>query len=215
MTYTKHSSRAMRRRPAPAMGDYVDDILALFFGGPADPSDSVDQTANGTTTSAADFTSAGGVCKPQNFPALGAVREFQNQLNRVAEKKGFKKITVDGSVGPATLTLFKQVQAISGGAVMGDGSSCMGVAPDVDILASQIKPIADALGAPATVSGPTIAAPAIPTVVTKSGKTVVDPAAGGAVGALAGMSSVEKIALLAVAGGVGYLLISGKKRRRA
>jgi hypothetical protein len=217
MTYTKHPMAPMKRRRAPAMGDAIDDAWALFFGEPADPTDttdSVNQTATGTSTSSADFSSVGGVCKPANFPALSAVKEFQNQLNRVAQVKKFSKVSVDGSVGPATLALFRQVQAASAGQVMGDASSCMGVAPDVDVIGAQVRVLADSLGAPSTVSGPALSVP-IPTIVTKSGKTVVDPSAGGAVGALAGMSSIEKVALLAVAGGVGYLLLSGRKKRRA
>lgn len=179
----------------------------------ADPADNVNQTSDGgVTTTAADFTNIAGVCKPANFPALGVSRELQNQLNRVAQMKGFAKIAADGAIGPGTLALFKKVQAISAGAVMGDPTTCMGIAPDVDILSGQVKLIADALGAPATVTGPT--ALSVPSIVTKSGQTVIAPDAG-LLGGLAGMSSIEKLALLSVAGGVGYLLITkGKKKKR-
>ncbi len=43
-------------------------------------------TASGTgSISTADFVSVGGVCKPQNFPALTFAQGLQQQLNRVAQ----------------------------------------------------------------------------------------------------------------------------------
>lgn len=189
-----------------------DEIVGAFYSTEPDPTDLVNQTAGGgTSTSAADFTNVGGVCKPQNFPALTASRELQNQLNRVAQMKGFSKTSADGAIGPGTLALFKQVQSISAGAVMGDPSSCTGIAPDVDVLGGQVKAVADTLGAPATVSGPIFSNP--PSILTKSGKTLVPPDAG-VLGALAGLSGVEKIAIVGLAGGIGYLLMTGTKKRK-
>jgi hypothetical protein len=220
MTYMKSlvPGRPWNTGPLGPMGDVFDE-LATFFGeepagdaSSADPADAVNQTANGgTTTTAADFLPVGGVCKPTNFPALAMVSEFQAQLNRVAQVKGFAKIAVDGAIGPGTLALFRQVQTASAGAVMGDGSSCMGVAPDVDVVGAQIKAMADGLGAPANVR-PALSIKA-PTIVTKSGKTLVAPNAGIA-GSLATMSGLEKVALLGVAGGIGYLLLQPGKRRK-
>lgn len=226
------------RRPRPpvksAMGDIWDDVVQmvttgatdnagvidLMVGGPviaadaADPSDNVNQTASGTTTSVGDFTSVGGVCKPKNFPALAAVRAFQGQLNRVAQIKGFAKVASDGAVGPATLALFKKVQAAApSGSIMGDAGSCMTVAPDVDVLGQQIQQFADSLGAPAQVAGPVGAALSVPSIKTKSGATVIAPDAG-VLGSLATLSGAEKLALLGVAGGLGYMLFK-KKRHRA
>ncbi len=211
-------SYTMRVQPSPtAVGDVWDE-LAEFFGetaspaSSADPADNVNQTATGgTSTTTADFSSVFGVCKPKNFPALNAVRAFQNQLNRVAHVKNMGKVAVDGAVGPATLALFRLVQSAAAGGVMGDPSTCMGIAPDVDVLAAQIQAYADTLGAPAEVSGPvSIKAP---TIVTKSGKTVVAPDAG-VLGSLATLSSVEKIALVGLAGGIGYMLVKRSKRRK-
>lgn len=199
------------------MGDEFGDLLDIMFSGnvgdasAAAPGDNVNQTTTGTTTTADDFTSVGGVCKPKNFPALNVARELQRQLNRVAQVKGFAKVGVDGAIGPGTLALFTKVQAVSSGQVMGSPATCMGVAPDVDILAPQVKALADSLGAPATVSEPLSITP--PTILTKSGKILVPPDAG-AVGAFASMSTVEKLALLGVAGGIGYLLFAGKKKKK-
>jgi hypothetical protein len=216
MTYTKHMMKVRRPRAGVGSDDALDDIFTVMFSwvdaANANPTDNVNQTAGGgTSTSAADFTSIGGVCKPQNFPALTAAREFQRQMNRVAQVKGFSKVSSDGALGPATLTLFRSVQAASAGSVMGDPSSCMGVAPDVDVLGAQIKTLADSLGAPATVSDPV--GISLPTIVTKSGQRVVAPDSG-ILGAFAMMPAIEKLALLGVAGGIGYLLLSKKKRRK-
>lgn len=217
MTYAKQHQ--IRRRPRSGVGDsdgFSDLALFLGFGtgtaADAAPSDNVNQTTGGgTSTSASDFTAVAGVCKPQNFPALEAARELQRQLNRVAQMKGWSKASVDGAIGPGTLALFKKVQQVAAGSVMGDPSSCMGVAPDVDVLGAQVRAVADTLGAPATVSGPLSLAP--PTIVTKSGKTIVAPDAG-LLGSVASMSGIEKLALLGVAGGIGYLLLTHKKRRK-
>jgi len=216
MTYT--TSMVPRRRRRAMLGDAADDdpfaeFWALLEGGqqPA-PSDNVTQTTGGgTSTSASDFTNVGGICKPMNFPALDAVRALQGQLNRVAQVKGLSKTAVDGAIGPGTLALFRKVQSASNGSVMGDPSSCMGVAPDVDVLGAQVKDLADMLGAPATVSGPI--GITVPTIVTKSGKTVVAPT-GGIAASLASMSGIEKIAIVGVAGAIGYLLLGKKKRRK-
>lgn len=215
MTYTK-PTHMMRRRPRIGVGDVWDDLEQMMMGGAvsadkANPADNVNETTGGgMSTSAADFVTVGGVCKPQNFPALAAVREFQRQMNRVAQVKGWSKIADDGAVGPGTLALFRLVQSAAGGSVMGDASSCMGVAPDVDVLGQQIKAYADSLGAPATVAGPIKLAP--PSILTKGGQTVVAPDAGIA-GSLATLSSVEKVALVGLAGGIGYMLLTKKRRR--
>lgn len=198
------------RRPQ-AMGGWIDAFLGIAR---PDPADNVNQTATGgTTTTAADFTQVGGVCKPQNFPALAAARAYQGQLNRVAQAKGFGKVATDGAIGPATLALHKKVQSVSGGSVLGDPSSCMGIAPDVDVLATQVKDVADALGVPATVPGPITGILSPPTIVTKSGKIVAPPNAGIAA-SLATMPKLEQLAIVGVAGAIGYLVVTGKKRRR-
>ena len=218
MTYTKTLARIRPTQKQRGMGDVIDDLFAPFLadGGAsdastADPADNVNQNASGTSTTSGDFTTVGGVCKAQNFPALAMVEEFQSQMNRVARVKGFTAIAVDGAVGPATLALFRLVQAASSGSVQGDPSSCMGVAPDVDVLGAQIKTLADSLGAPAQVDPPLSLK--APTIVTKSGKILVPPNAGIA-GSLATMSSMEKLALVGLVGGIGYMLMNSRRKRR-
>lgn len=217
MTYMMTRRPTLTRKRA-GMGDVWDDIENFVMTGGAvdasqvNPADNVNQTTTGTSTSAADFTVVNGACKPQNFPALAAARNFQAQLNRVAQAKGFGKISTDGAVGPGTLALFRKVQAAAPpGQIMGDPSTCMGVAPDVDVLGQQVQVFADSLGVPATVSGPAVSL-SPPTIVTKSGQTVVAPDAG-VMGDLAKLSGVEKLALLGLAGGIGYMMFVKKKPR--
>jgi len=202
-------------QPAP-VGDLVADIEAILAGGAvnasqADPDDNVDQTAGGGSVTSADFTSVNGVCKARNFPALAAAKELQAQLNRVAQMKKFGKIGVDGAIGPGTLALFRAVQTAAAGAVMGDPSSCAGVAADADVLSEQVKAFANSLNAPAQVSA--AVSLSYPSIVTKSGKTVVPPDAG-ITGDLASMSTLERLAIVGVAGAIGYLVYTGAKRRK-
>jgi hypothetical protein len=203
---------------APAPGGQIWDDIDNFMAShgavdasQADPADDVNQTATGTgSTSAADFAVVNGVCKARNFPALAASRGFQGQLNRVAQAKGFGKISTDGAIGPATMALFRKVQASApSGQIMGDASNCQNISADVDVLGQQIQVFADALGSPPTVSGPVLSI-SPPTIVTKSGQTVLAPDAG-IVGSLASLSDIEKLALLGVAGGVGYMLLKKKR----
>jgi len=219
MTYLTRSSKCPQ--PTRGLSDVWDDLEIYLTTGvaasQADPADNITQTeGGGTSTTYQDFTSVNGVCKPKNLPALSAARGFQGQLNRVAHVKGWPKIATDGAIGPGTLALFRKVQAAAGsGRIdMGDPSTCMGVAPDVDVMGAQIQAYADSLGAPATVPAALSLAP--PTILTKSNQVVVAPDAG-VLGSLATLSSIEKVALVGVAGGIGYLLLQrrkrGKKRR--
>ena len=52
-------------------------------------------------------------CKPANFTALAAFKELQSQANRVAQMKGYKKIAVDGDLGPGTAALVNQILGMS------------------------------------------------------------------------------------------------------
>jgi len=132
-------------------------------------------------------------------------------FNRVAQMKKLGKIGVDGAIGQATLTLFRAVQTAAAGAVMGDPSNCMGVAADADVLSEQVKAFANSLNAPAQVSA--AVSLSYPSIVTKSGKTVVPPDAG-ITGDLASMSTLERLAIVGVAGAIGYLVYTGAKRRK-
>lgn len=168
--------------------------------------------AQGNSISMADFKTVGNVCRPMNFPALGYVQEMQRQMNRVAEKKGFSKVGVDGAVGPGTLALLAKIQQASAGEVMGNTSACIYVAGDADVIGDQVKAYADSIGAPATVPAP----PSAPKVVTATGAVLAAPPGGGIQasvgGAFSGMTSGQKLALAGMAGGIGYLIHKKMKR---
>lgn len=221
----------MRRKRRGGMGDAWSDFVnntddanttgGTSWSGGTLPETSTDEaapddvaTTTGTTTTAADFINVGGVCKPRNFTTLNAVKAYQSQLNRVAQVKGFGKITADGDVGPGTLQLHKKVQSVSSGSVMGDPSSCMGVAPDVDVLADQVKQLADKLGAPATVDQATVSG----SIINKQGIEKKPPGAsvaGDLIGSFNGLSTIQKIAVVGAIGGIAVLLIGGKKKKAA
>ncbi|MFN0247076.1 MAG: hypothetical protein ACKV2T_09210 [Kofleriaceae bacterium] len=97
------------------------------------------------TTTMADFVDRGGTCKGLARDAVLATRELQHQLNRAAGLVGLEAIDEDGDIGAKTLALFGRVQTLSGGAIMGDSTTCMGVAPDADVLGEQLRLFADEL----------------------------------------------------------------------
>lgn len=182
--------------------------------------DNVGATADGSgSISMSDFKNVGGVCKPMNFPALNYAKSLQAQMNRVAQVKGWSKIGVDGAIGPAVLALYTKIKAAAFPPLMGDTSSCAYIAADADVLADQVRQMADSLNAPPSVSGPATPAPSI---VTKSGKTVIAPPAAGSIGvaaidgAFGGMSGGQKVVFAGLVGGIGYVLYkkSHKKGRR-
>jgi hypothetical protein len=150
------------------------------------------------------------VCKPTNLTALNHAKYLQQQLNRVAQAKGFPKVGVDGEIGPGTLSLFGKVQAAAGGSViMGSPLSCMGVAPDADVLGAQVHGYANSIGAPA-VASQALAVKA-PTIVRPSGQEVSET---GIMGAFGQLPTIEKLAVVGVAGGIGYLLLTAKKKAK-
>lgn len=155
-----------------------------------------------------------GICKPMDKATLDVVVIFQNNLNRVAQMKGFSKIAPDGDIGPATLALFRSVQAASGGSVAGNGSSCVGIGPDLNDINRQVAALADSLGAPAKVSGPAPIAP--PSFVTPTGQTVAVPnaGAGSIFDVVKNMSTPMKLTLAGLGVGIGYFAFFATNRAR-
>jgi hypothetical protein len=162
---------------------------------------------------AADFAQSGGVCKPKNFIALNYVKELQRQMNRVAQMKGFGKISVDGSIGSGTQGLLKKIQSVTTG-VMGTTTSCIGVAADADVIGDQVRVAADGMGAPATVSGPATGSSASQ-IALANGKIATVPGTGdGIMGAFTSLGDTEKLVMVGLLGGIGYVIYKGKKRGR-
>lgn len=214
MTYVRPLGDVVGTAPGGGytIGDFIGALINTAKG--LDVATAADvPTANGTgSITAADFkTLTGGVCKPTNLTALTFAKNLQNQLNRVAQVKGFSKVGVDGEIGPATGALFAKVQAAAGGSqIMGTPSSCTGIAPDADVLGSQVQVYADSLGAPLAVSPSQFALKA-PTIVRPNGQEVAET---GLMGAFDQLQPIEKAAMLGVVGGIGYLLFTAKKKRK-
>lgn len=176
--------------------------------------DKITTTADGSgSISMSDFKNVGGVCKPMNFPALNFAKALQAQMNRVAQMKGWSKIGCDGAIGTGTMALFSKIKAAFPSTVMGDTSSCAYIAADCDVLAEQVRQVADSLNAPAKVSAPA-AGPS--TILTASGKTVIAPPVGAAAAsagdAFGGMSTTQKVVFAGLVGGIGYTLYKKSKK---
>jgi hypothetical protein len=188
------------------IGQIVNTMNGLETATPAD----VATASGGASIAASDFTSAGGICKAANLTALNYVKELQRQLNRVAQVKGFGKVGVDGEVGPGTLALFAKVQTVAGaGQILGSPNSCMGVAPDADVLSAQVQAYANTVGAPATASAAFTGHAA--TIVRPNGQEV---AAASLFDTFDRLPGLEKVAMLGVFGGIGYMLWAGKRKRK-
>ena len=106
-----------------------------------------------------------GICKPENQQTLDMVFELQRQLNRVAQVRGLKKISIDGDIGPGTVGLFNSV--------LGTSAACDTIGSQIATFTAQVRVLATSLGAPAKVSSP---APAkTPSFVLPSGLEVAAP----------------------------------------
>lgn len=150
-----------------------------------------------------------GTCKPSDAYTLGVFKELQRQLNRLAQGKGVSKIAVDGDVGPGTVALARTVGIDSSG-------SCSTIAMNAAVYASIAKGLADQLGVPASVSQPTpIKAPSI---VNAAGQETTVTGGGGIAasvsGAFAGMSNLEKALALGIVGGIAYVVLVKKPKRK-
>lgn len=161
------------------------------------------------TIDASNFNSTKypGICKPMNRETLDQVVEMQNQLNRVAQNKGLPKIAPDGDVGPGTVGLVNKVKEIVLDLAT-NTSTCMGVAMNADLIASNAKMFADTAGVSATVSAPIPPRP--PSFIAPTGVEIAAP--GAAASAAGGMSTTTMLLIGAVIIGAGYFL--SKKGRR-
>ena len=201
--------------PFKVAGAAVSGFANGVTAGAPSPSDNVNGTADGSgSISISDFKNVGGVCKPMNFPALNFAKALQQQMNRVAQVKDWSKVSEDGAIGPGTVALFAKIKAAFPTTVMGDTSSCSYLAADADVLAEQVRQVADSLKAPAQVSP---APGAAPSIVTKSGQTVIAPVSGGTGSSVidstfGGMTSGQKVVLAGLVGGIGYVLYKKSKK---
>lgn len=149
-----------------------------------------------------------GVCKPMNTVALNNFKALQDQLNRVAEMKGWMKIGVDGRIGPGTLALWnKTVASIvtwspSKALSMYASSTCDALADQASDggAASQVRSYADSLNAPTHVAGSILSRPSMPNP--DPSKPPIDPPALAITDTLFGM--VSSPFGLVIAAGLGF-----------
>jgi hypothetical protein len=149
-----------------------------------------------------------GICKPMDFLTLDIVRDMQMQLNRIAKMKNLKMVAIDGDIGPGTMALAAKcdIGIAAGGPVSG-------FALIADVVRDTARAKADALGAPATVSGPVPAK--APTIINAAGVEIKAPPMVGAslVDSVKNLGMPTLLALGAAAIGAGYFLTKGSKKK--
>lgn len=164
-----------------------------------------------------------GIVKPSNVTTLAVFKGLQSQLNRCAYVLKQKTIAIDGDVGPGTIALWTNVRTkvmatvgseLSGAeaAKLNAASSTVALANVADIAERACRMFADQNGAPATPPAPPPAKP--PTLVMPSGVETPAPAGAGLLAAFQTASTPMKLAALGIAGGIGYYMLKGGKRRR-
>lgn len=141
-----------------------------------------------------------GICNPSNFETLDKFKELQRQANRLAQARGIAKIAVDGSIGPGTIGIMKQL-------LPGSGMTCNDIAIGAEAFTAQLRILADQAGVSKTVSGPTPVTP--PKIVTQAGVDL--PAPSGMFGEMSTGVKVAAAGLLVVAG---FMLFGPKSKKR-
>lgn len=215
--------RARRRR---GLGDATEDFLINLVNQTAAAGQEISSAAGQAADAGSDITGAtgpqnfvnkGGICKPADRATLDAVADFQKQLNRVAEVKGFVKIAIDGDLGPATLTSFRQAQGNSGFSVIGDASSCVTLGANLSVASASVRAFADRIGAPSasSVSQPRpLTTPSFVNPSTGAETKVSAPGTGSITDVVRSMTTPMKLALGGMAVGIGYFLFVDKKKRQ-
>lgn len=154
------------------------------------------------------------VCKPMTAVALDVFKGIQHELNRAAHVKGWRRIKIDGRIGPETITLFNKVASA---ADLDQAATCNDIAANADQLLADLSLYAEMdLKAPERVASAPGAQPSKPAA---GGKVKHPPGTSGekGEGVVGFITSPLGLAALAVSG----LLIwkvadrTKKKRRRA
>jgi len=166
-----------------------------------------------------------GICKPSTITALAAFKRLQTQLNRVAYAKGLSTIAVDGDIGPGTVSLVNKLApslitdattkmqlASATKVATSTMNGCVSLASVADVVADVAESYAGTLKAPEKAPAPAPTKP--PTLVSSSGQESAPPPGADILSAFTSASTPMKLAMVAVAGGVGYYLYKGHKKRR-
>jgi hypothetical protein len=165
-----------------------------------------------------------GVCNPSDADTLAVFKNLQAQLNRVAQAGGIAKVTVDGSIGPATVALLAKIVSFltdstpsvdpARNILLGTaGYQCTDIASNADMLGNAAQGVADAMSIPPKVSQPSGASTLVSSTGATTKITTATPAAASLVDSLQGM---DPMTLLMAAGAVGAVIyFSGGKKRRS
>lgn len=186
------------------------------------PSSSAGGGVGGST---ATYVSVNGICTPTNSDSLAQFKELQRQCNRIADNVGWTKIQIDGSIGPATMTIVGQVKTLAAASASTDTSgaasflaaqvtsSCTAVADQASSLVYMVGAFADALGAPSSVSSPSASStPTIYNPVTKQLETQSPLAS--IMDTFNNLSTPMQIGVLATAGGLAYYALKPSKKSK-
>lgn len=146
-----------------------------------------------------------GICKPANKPTLEKFFELQRQLNRYSAAKGLPdRVGIDGDIGPGVVALVAKTT--------GTSPACTEIALQCVERTISMKAFADAKGIATKASAPV--SMKVPTIVSPSGVESMVPAGFMAQFFGRSLSSTESVALVGLAGGIGYLLLTKKRKGR-
>lgn len=155
------------------------------------------------------FKSMNGVCYPKTTAGSVAVQNLQRQMNRIAAVNNFTKVSPDGYIGPATLTLLTQISADL------SSTNCLNVAPYVAERAAVVQSLADAMGAPSASSASPSPSGNAGGVVTPSGKVVQGPVLTGSIlDSFNALSTPLQVGMVALGAGILYMLYAGSKKTK-
>lgn len=157
----------------------------------------------GLTLADINSTKYPGICKPANRPTLEKFYELQRQLNRYAAAKGIAdRVGIDGDIGPGVVALVAKTT--------GTAPGCTEIALQAVQRTIDMKAFADAKGVASKASAPVSLK--VPSIVNAAGVETMVPS--GIFAQLGNLSTMEQLALVAVGGGIGYMLLTKKRGKK-
>lgn len=153
------------------------------------------------------FKLVGNICKPLTYASLASGQDLQRQLNRMAKVKSLPLISIDGAIGPGTVSLFATVT--------GNAQTCSAIGASCVAFTQTVQLQADLVGAPTFVPAPSPSAPL--SLATASGKVVKAPLSTTAASildtvGLGTLSTAEQLGLAALGIGIIYFIGKGAKK---
>lgn len=177
------------------------------------PAGTVVTATSQESTPAGGWASVSGICKATDGNMLAAMKELQRQINRVMTAAGGAKVTIDGAIGNQTVAAMTTLKAMpSAGAynLANIAVDCASLANNILAITINVQAMGDYLGASSSVSSPSPSS--TPTIYDPTTSTIVpQPLTASAADAANNLSTPMKLAALALAGGIGYMLWKGKR----